>query len=329
MERKMRRSKMIPLGEIDLEDTTFFITFMPDVEPLLTSLKLVGLLEPLILRERGDGRCQIVCGYKRAQALLLLGVPEAQAFVYHQGELDDLRALLLTVGHNLTHPLNLVEKAQILEKLFSFGVAEREVIDRYLPLVGLQPNVRILKQVIGLVGLERGLREYLARENLSLSTSILFSSLDQEGQEAILPLLEALRPGENRVKEIITFLREISLRDGVSVSFLLASEEIGKIFDDQETPRPQRIEQLRRIFKEMRFPQLTAMEGKFTDYKRSLSLPPQISFHPPPFFEGEEFRMELRFKDFATFRKLVTRLHQIAEGGNKDTDPLLELGHGR
>ena len=327
MERKMRRSKMIPLGEIDLEDTTFFITFMPDVEPLLTSLKLVGLLEPLILRERGDGRYQIVCGFKRAQALLLLGVPEAEAFVYHQGELDDLRALLLTVGHNLTHPLNLVEKAQILEKLFSFGVAEREVIDRYLPLVGLQPNVRILKQVIGLVGLERGLREYLVRENLSLSTSILFSSLDKEGQKAILPLLEALRPGENRVKEIVTFLREVSLRDGVSVSSVLAGEEIGKILDDQETPRPQRIEQLRRIFKEMRFPQLTAMEEKFTDYKRSLSLPPQISFHPPPFFEGEEFRMEIRFKDFRTFRELITRLHQIAEGENNAQDPLLEFSH--
>ncbi|MCJ7662941.1 MAG: hypothetical protein MUO24_01720, partial [Desulfobacterales bacterium] len=69
-------------------------------------------------------------------------------------------------------------------------------------------------------------------------------------------------------------------------------------------------------------------EERFAAYKQSLSLPPQISFLPPPFFEGEEFKMELRFKDFTAFRELVTRLHQIAESENKDRDPLLELSHG-
>lgn len=327
----MRILKTILMNEIDLQDTTFLITFMPDWEPLVASIRLVGLVEPLILRKKGDKRYQIVCGFKRAQALRQLAIAEAQAVVYHQGELDDLQALLLTIGHNLTRPLNLVEKAQILEKLLAFGVAEKEVIDRYLPLVGLQPNLRVLRQVINLVDLEQGLQEYVVRQNLSLSTSILFSSLDKEGQGAILPLLEALHPGENRVKEIITFVREISLRHGVSVSSVLANEEIGKIINDQDTPRNQRLEQLRRIVKEIRFPRLTAMEEKFSQYKRSLSLPPHITFHPPPFFEGEEFRMELRFKDFRAFRELVTKLRQIAEGedNNMNMDPFLELGHGR
>lgn len=329
MERTMRRSKMIPLGEIDREDTTFLITFLPDVEPLLASLKLVGLVEPLILRKRGDGRYQIVCGFKRAEAMWHLAIAETQAVVYHQGELDDLQALLLTIGHNLTRRLNLVEKAHALRKLLDFGIPEREVIDRYLPLFALQSNVRILKQVIALAGLPLGLQELLVREGLSLSASIHFLQLDREAQGAILPLLEALRPGENRVKEIITFLREISLRDGVSVSSVLAGEEIGKILADQETPRPQRIERLRKIIKTMRFPLFTEMEEKFAQYKRSLSLPPQISFHPPPFFEGEEFRMELRFKDFATFKKLTAKLRQIAEGEEKDRDPLREIGHSR
>jgi len=325
----MRRLERVPSARIDREDTAFLITLMPDMGSLLTSLKLVGLVEPLILRKRGDGRYQIVCGFKRAEAMRQLAIAEAEAFIYDQGELDDLQALLLTIGHNLTRPLNLVEKAHALRKLLDFGVPEREVIDRYLPLLGLQPNARVLKQVTDLVGLERDLREYVVRQNLSLSASVLFLSLDKQAQETILPLLEALRPGENRVKEIISFLKEISLRDGVPVSSVLAGEEIGKILEDQDTPRPQRIEHLRMILKHMRFPLLTEMEEKFAQYKRSLSLPPQIAFHPPPFFEGEEFRMEIRFKDFATFRELVTRLHQIAEEKSDDKDPLMELSRGR
>jgi ParB-like chromosome segregation protein Spo0J len=329
MERTMRRLEKISLAKIDLEDTTFLITFLPEPEPLLASIKLVGLLEPLLVRERDDGSYQLVCGFKRAKTLNRLSISETEAFVYPRGELDDLQAIMLTMGHNLTHPLNLIEKALTFEKLLSFGLPEREVIDRYLPLFRLQPNARILKQLTELLSLERGLQEYLVRKDLSLSTSTLFLHLDTEDQKAILPLLEALRPGENRVKEIISYLREISLRDGVSITSLLSKEEIGAIIHDQETPRPQRIEHLRRVLKEMRFPRLTAMEDTFAEYKRSLSLPPQISFNPPPFFEGEEFRMELRFKDFRAFRELATRLHQISKGEHKDQDPLLKLGHGR
>ncbi len=325
----MRRLEKIPAAKIDGKDTTFLITFMPDLGPLSASIQLVGLLEPLTLRERGDERYQIICGFKRAEALRRLSIAEAEAFVYKKGELDDLEALLLTIGHNITRPLSLVEKAQALEKVLAFGVPEREVIDRYLPLFGLQPNMKILQQVTDLLGLERKLREYLVREGLSLSTAIHFLHLDKEGQEAILPLFEALRPGENRIREIISFLREISLRDEVSVSSLLAGDKIKENIGDQEAPRPQRLERLRMALKKMRFPYLAEMERKFADYKRSLSLPPQISFHPPPFFEGEQFRLELRFKDFSTFRELVNKLHLIAEGECKDTDPLLELSRGR
>ena len=325
----MRRLEKIPLAKIDLDDTTFLITLLPEIGPLLSSIELVGLLEPLCVRERDDGRYQLISGFKRAEALQRLSIPETEAFVYPPQELDNLQALLLTVGHNLTRPLNLVEKARALEKLHAFGVSEKELIDRYLPLFELQSNVRILQQVIDLAGLEQGLQEYLVRKDLSLSTSALFLHLDKEDREAILPLLEALQPGENRVKEIISFLREISLRDGVSLSSFLGRKDIAMILSDQETQRPQRIEQLRRIVKEMRFPRLSGMEKKFAEYKRSLSLPPQISFHPPPFFEGEQFKMELRFKDLKELGGLLARLRRISEGEHNAKDPLQELSHGR
>jgi hypothetical protein len=329
MERMMRTLEQIPLTRIDGKDTTFLITFMPDLEPLMASIQLIGLLEPLILREKTDKTYQIVCGFKRVEALRLLAIAEATAFVYLPSELDNFQALLLTIGHNMTHRLNLVEKAQTLKKLLAFGVAEREVIDRYLPLFALQPNVRILRQTTALLSLEMKVLEYLVKEDLSLSTAVCFLDLDQEGQKAILPLLTALRPGENRIKEIISFLHEISLRDGKPIASLLTREDIVELLADLQTPRPQRMEQLRRIIKEMRFPLLTEMEQRFAAYKQSLSLPPQISFHHPPFFEGEEFRIELKFKDFRSFRKLIATLHQIAERENKDTDPLLNLNRSR
>ncbi len=325
----MQRLEKIPLSRIDAADTTFLIAFLPDLEPLMASIKLVGLLEPLILREKIDKTYQIVCGFKRAEALRHLAASEAAAFVYQPGELDDFQALLLTIGHNIIRFLNLAEKAQALKKLLAFGLAEREVIDRFLPLFALQPNVKILRQTTALLSLESKVLEYLIKEDLTLSTAVCLLDLDQEAQKSMIPLLLALRPGENRFKEIISLLREISLRDNVPISSLLTKEDIAELIDGQKTPRPQRLEQLRRIIKEMRFPLLTAMEQRFAAYKQSLSLPPQISFHHPAFFEGEEFKVELRFKDFRAFRELVASLCRVADKAEGNTDPLLDLSRSR
>jgi ParB/RepB/Spo0J family partition protein len=324
----MHRVEKIPLSRIDGADTTFLITFQPDLKPLMASIKLVGQLEPVILREKTDEMYQIVCGFKRVEALHLLAIDAATAFVYRQGELDDLQALQLTIGHNITRSLNQVEKALALKKLLDCGVAERQVIDRFLPLFALQPHMSMLKQVRDLLSLRRELLEYLVQEELSFSAAASMLDLDQKGQEAILPLLLALRPRENRIKEIVCFLREISLRDNVPISSLLARNDIIEILADSQAPRQQRLEQLRRIIREIRFPLLTAMEQRFAAYKRSLALPPQISFHHPPFFEGEEFRMELKFKDFRSFRELVTSLSRIAEAAQPNADPLLDLSRG-
>jgi len=320
----MRDIRQIPVGEIEFDDTRFLMTFIPQLDPLVQSIKMVGLLEPLLVRERSDGMYQIVCGFKRVEALNCLSIAQTEAIVYGQDELTELDALLVTVGHNIVRPLNVIEKARALEKLLSLGMAEKEVIDKYLPLFGLQPNKRVLKRVVGLLRLERGLQEYVVRKELSLAAAVLLLDIDREGQEALVSFFNEFKPGENRVKEIVTSLREISLRDNISIGSLLATEEIGRIRADKELPTPQRLESLRKCLKMIRYPRLSEMEKRFTSVKRSLCFPAQIAFHPPSFFEGDQFMMELKFRDFRELQQLVTRVSQMVEK-EVERDPLQEL----
>jgi hypothetical protein len=319
----MRLQAQIPMTRVDQRDMSFCITFMPDLNPLLAAITLTGIIEPIILRERRDGLYQIVCGFKRIEVLRRLGRDTAEAVVYPQGALDDRQAIILAFAHNLVRPCNLIEKALSLAKLRSTGVPEQEIIDDYLPLLGLQPNKGILKRITGLLQLERGLQEYLVIEGLSPSAASHFLRLDPDGQRAILPLVEALRPGENRIKEIISFLAEIARRDEVTISEVLTTRKIMHILEDQDTPQPRRLEQLRRALKRLRYPRLIEIEKNFSDYRRSLSLPPQINFVPPPFFENRDFKIELQFKNFKEFSELVFKLHMIVQGEGKKLDGLL------
>ena len=68
----MKERRNLPIGEIDERDSSFRISFGRDLSSLKTSLALSGLLAPLILREK-EGGYQVICGFRRLEALRHLG----------------------------------------------------------------------------------------------------------------------------------------------------------------------------------------------------------------------------------------------------------------
>ena len=79
----MRAIKKIPLEQIDLSDETFSVNFMPDLQRLRSSIEEIGLIQPVLLREKGD-RYQIVCGFRRISIFHELGNSEIEARVFEK-----------------------------------------------------------------------------------------------------------------------------------------------------------------------------------------------------------------------------------------------------
>lgn len=79
----MKAIKKIPLEQIDLLDETFSINFMPDLQRLRSSIEEMGLIQPLLLREKGD-RYQIICGFRRISVYRELGNHEIEAWVFEK-----------------------------------------------------------------------------------------------------------------------------------------------------------------------------------------------------------------------------------------------------
>jgi len=310
----------VPLEEIRGEDETFRISFSPDLSPLINSLRMVGQLSPLLVRE-GEGGYQLISGFKRWEAMGEVGIGEAEVVVVKVG---DLEAEKLAVGHNLPQGMNLIEKARALEGFRRFGMPEEESISQWLPLFGLQPHRKLYLKLLGLLRLPRGLQEYIAKEALPLSLASLFPLLEEEAQREVVPLLWALRPGGSKLREIITHLLEVSQREGISPAQLL--KESRGIWGEGERARPQRMDELRRWLRQRRLPLFSHLEERFSRLRASLRLPPRVSFHPPPFFEGEDFRIELRFRDREELRSLIDLLKErLREIEALPSDPLKEL----
>ena len=112
-ESKLPHIHEIPLAEIDdFPDHPFKVKLDEDMDQLVQSIKDRGIITPITLRQKDDGRYEIVSGHRRKKACELAGLTTVKA------EIRDLtrdEAIILMVESNL-------QRSTILpsEKAFSY-----------------------------------------------------------------------------------------------------------------------------------------------------------------------------------------------------------------
>jgi ParB family transcriptional regulator, chromosome partitioning protein len=124
-----------------------------ELAELEASIKASGLLQPVVVRARGDGKWELVAGERRLRAVSRLGWSEIPAVVR---EFDDRAMLTLALVENLQRAdLNPLEEAEGYQRLIDeFGLTQQQVADavgkdrtsitNLLRVLTLQPAVRQL-----------------------------------------------------------------------------------------------------------------------------------------------------------------------------------------
>ena len=112
-ESKLPKIYEIPLSEIDeFPNHPFHVRLDEDMDQLVESIKERGIITPVTLRQKPDGRYEIVSGHRRAKACELAGLTTVKAEIK---ELSRDEAIILMVESNL-------QRTTILpsEKAFSY-----------------------------------------------------------------------------------------------------------------------------------------------------------------------------------------------------------------
>ena len=112
-ENKLPRIYDIPLSEIDdFPDHPFKVKLDEDMDQLVQSIKERGIITPVTLRPKEDGRYEIVSGHRRRKACELAGFDTVKAEVR---EMPRDEAIILMVESNLQRSIILPS-----EKAFSY-----------------------------------------------------------------------------------------------------------------------------------------------------------------------------------------------------------------
>jgi len=153
LERKVEPNMDIPLDSIDgnpFQPRSHFDE--QSLEELATSIKKLGIVQPLTVRETGNGRYQLIAGERRLRAARLAGLTQIPAYIRTA---DDQAMLELALVENIQREdldavevaisfQRLIEECKLTQEQLSERVGkQRSTIANYLRLLRLPAEIQL------------------------------------------------------------------------------------------------------------------------------------------------------------------------------------------
>ena len=237
-ESRLPRIYDIPLSEIDdFPNHPFKVKMDEDMDQLVQSVKERGVITPITLRQKEDGRYEIVSGHRRRKACELAGLDSVPAEIK---ELSRDEAIILMVESNLQRSIILPS-----EKAFSYKM-RLEAMKRQGQRTDLTStplgqklgkySVEVLGEQVGesksqiqryirLTELIPEILEMVDDKKISMRPAVELSYLPKEEQEILYDTMEseACTPSHAQAIKIRKFSAEGRLNEDVLLSIM--SEE--------------------------------------------------------------------------------------------------------
>jgi hypothetical protein len=153
--------------------------------------------------------------------------------------------------------------------------------------------------------LDQDIQSYCRSRSFHRQTEVRWLSLSDADRAALLGLMQQVKAGENHLKDIIDWLEEIALRDGIAIETLLR-ENLSTIVDDPRLGRNDKLKRLKDGLRRLRFPRLAGIEDEIQRRIRTLNLPKGISLSVPQTLEGGRVTLTIEASSHDELRKLAS-----------------------
>lgn len=301
--------RIISLSTIDSTDDTFRITTGEDIEPLVDAIRIVGLMNPPFLRADED-RYAIVSGFRRIAACRSLGWTDMKARVV-DGSTDSLGYVSIAIADNvLQRPLNLIETSRAIRMLSPF-FQDMPRLCEFSSKLGLPGSPAIFSKLERLCHMPSLLQRGILSQSISLTMALELDRYDTAVGIAFAELFQSLKLSLNKQREMVTVVKEIALREDLTMVQLLNTDDVQTILNDMDLDRAQKVKHLRTYLRKRRFPNLTVAEERFEDDVRAINLGAGMQLIAPPDFEGTTYTLRMQFEDLAELELCRTKLDDI------------------
>ncbi len=310
----------VSLKNIDLsseDHDRYLFNCRQDSNALISSIKDVGLINPVILKKNqdADGVYIIVCGYQRIKACQKLGQVSIEAKVING--LNDEEIMLLALHDNLSsRGFNEIEKAIVLKKFLEIGYSYDRLMSEITPLLGVPPNKNIIDKYIDILTLDTEIKKSVTDDELEPEKAFLLITLDGVERDIVWRVLfRESSTNVNEAKETIRNLLDLKQIKNKEIVELLSSKEISLIISDKKSNKRQRGERICRLIKTMRYPVISKKEDEFDRSCRELGLDNDVRINHSRYFEGDEIRITIKASNEEKLRMSIEKLLSNIKNG--------------
>ncbi len=291
----------------------FCMSFGFSLGPLIRSIQEFGLINLPIIVRQGEGRVDVVSGYRRILALKDLQINEIPCRDITESGRSPLQNLLTNLHENfVTREFNDVEKAMILARLV-YHIPREEVIHSYMPLLSLPSRESTLDLYLSIEGQGQQTKWALAKGELSVKAFEALMQVEPDFRSGLIHSILDLKLTFNQQLQFIDLTIDICIRDGIGINELLNQASFAGIMKNENLNLPQKAKATLGILESIRFPLLTRSIDSFRKTVSELGLPAGTRISHSPFFEGPEYRLEIPFKNGRQLRERINVLNELDE----------------
>lgn len=285
---------LIPIENIDLEDRTYLFSYPQRTTFLKESIKSVGLIQPpLLFSEENSSKLKIICGEGRIKACYELEISEIPALVISKKTPKEL--LLLSLESNLFRPLNIVEKAEFLNKALNFFSID-EVI-KLLPKLELTPSFHWIEFLKNIHSLEDTFKKLLVEKKLNPHVAKILACLTSEEKEEFLKLFKNLELSFSEQKEVLEKLLDYKKRKNLPS---LLPDKLKETLNIEDFNK--RKKEFFKILRELYYPNYMSKLKEISPILETFKNT-HINLYLPPYFEKKEIEIQFKIKSLEEFKE--------------------------
>jgi len=304
----MKNYTNLSLRQINLQDERFRISYYFSLDSFVSSVQKIGLINPPLVTLRGN-QFVLVTGWKRVLACQKLRLSRLDVIILE--EKDDLKAFSVAFYENwASRTFTLLEKAEVMAKLRKLGEDKERIMKYFLPLLSIPPTRFYLDLFLNLARFEPEVKRAIHETNMPLRVVQRLTEFKSEEQKLILPLLWPLN--QNKQREILEDIQEISRRENVSVKKILAAKDIREWLKSEKLSLLQKSEKVRLALRRKRYPSFSLWKDTFQDALKRVHWPKEVSVEPAPFFEEDQLAFFFSAKNEGEFKARLAQLQEIA-----------------
>ena len=291
-------AKNISLSQIDFEAFDYSLSPELDAAPpeaLYESIARHGILHPPLVRELDSGLYTVVAGRKRLLVLRSLHTERTCICLVISRRVPEVDVFsLLLEESQLTRQLSTVEKAIFLQKITAIA-DERQIISKFLPLLGLAPHSSSLKQSLKLMDLEEPVLRSLHHGQISETVAHDLLSMAARDRMTLAAIIVALRLSFSNQKKLLNMCRELASRSNTSIGALLDDNEVHDILQHPDANPPQKTKNLMLWLSRRHMPRSGQAKEEFSRFIAAMHLPRNVSVEHTPFFEDDSMTLSITF----------------------------------